>query len=195
MSAPETISEPLKPASRKWKSLGVRIVTGLLMALIAIIPFYLGGVFWPCLVALIAARAIWEWVRMSEEKATPLAYIIPILGALAALTAVYLGDYKVATILMFIVAAIAGLERIKRRGAIWASLGFIYIIIPAILLIVLRGHEVGFEAPGFVNLIYVIWVVIAADSGAYIGGSMIGGPKMAPKLSPNKTWALSLIHI
>ena len=32
-------------------------------------------------------------------------------------------------------------------------------------------------------------VVIAADSWAYLGGSLLKGPKLAPKISPNKTWS------
>ena len=185
----DAISPSSKPPSPKWKNIGVRAVTGLLIAFIAFIPLYLGGVFWPILVAIVSALAMWEWVRMTETHPTRLAYIIPIFGMVFIVIGSYVGAYKITFMIAFLLAALAGLERIRRKGAFWASLGFLYIIIPAILLIFLRGSEAGITASGFQNLIYVVLVVIAADTGAYLGGSYFQGPKMAPKLSPNKTWS------
>jgi len=120
---------------------------------------------------------------MSEVKPTRLAYIIPLLGVVLALTSSHFDEYKAAFLCIFLTAALAGIERLRRTGAIWAALGFIYIIVPAILLILLRGKEAGVNAVGFQSLIYV------ADTGAYMGGSYFRGPKIAPKLSPNKTWS------
>src|SRR5690606_27656931 len=47
----------------------------------------------------------------------------------------------------------------------------------------------NFEAWGFYLLLYVLFAVWACDIGAYTAGRLIGGPKMAPAISPNKTWA------
>lgn len=38
-------------------------------------------------------------------------------------------------------------------------------------------------------LVFLMLVVWASDSGAYLLGKTIGGPKMSPTISPNKTWA------
>lgn len=46
-----------------------------------------------------------------------------------------------------------------------------------------------FESAGFYILLYVFFAVWACDVGAYTAGRLIGGPKMAPTVSPNKTWA------
>lgn len=159
------------------------------MAFIAFIPFYLGGTYWTGLVALIAVLATWEWVRMSESQPTRLAYIIPIIGVICVMVGVYYENYPVTFMLAFLLAALAGIERARRKGAFWAALGFLYIIIPAILLVFLRGKDMGVSAAGFQDLIYVILIVIAADTGAYLGGSYFRGPKIAPTLSPNKTWS------
>ena len=77
----------------------------------------------------------------------------------------------------------------KKSRMTWAALGVFYIFIPTLLMIGLRGNNVGFDTVGFRRLLFVIACVIGADVGAYFGGSTFGGPKLAPKLSPNKTWS------
>lgn len=177
------------PTKKKWKNIGVRAVTALLIAAITIVPFYFGGAFWMIIVGLIAGRAVWEWVRMTETDPTRIAFIIPILGIIFVMLGSHIEAYQTTLIAAVLIAAFAALERIRRNGAIWAGLGFLYIAVPSILLVYLRGKVPGFGASGFQNLIFVILVVVAADTGAYFGGSHFQGPKMAPKLSPNKTWS------
>jgi len=126
---------------------------------------------------------------MSETTPTKLAFVIPIIGVAFALVSSHLNEYRAAFLSVVLCAAFAGIERLRRSGAVWAALGFVYIIVPAILLVLLRGKVPGVYAVGFQSLIYVILVVIAADTGAYFGGSYFRGPKIAPKLSPNKTWS------
>jgi phosphatidate cytidylyltransferase len=51
-------------------------------------------------------------------------------------------------------------------------------------LVLIHGiPEIG---PGLVTLLFVL--LIATDTGAYFVGSLIGKRKLAPKVSPNKTW-------
>jgi phosphatidate cytidylyltransferase len=38
-------------------------------------------------------------------------------------------------------------------------------------------------------LLALFLIVWAADGGAYFAGKLIGGPKLWPRFSPNKTWA------
>lgn len=66
----------------------------------------------------------------------------------------------------------------------WNLAGILYLGIAAALLMFLRqDHD------GFIDVSAVIVVVIATDIGAYFAGRAIGGPKIAPKISPSKTWA------
>lgn len=75
-----------------------------------------------------------------------------------------------------------------RDGRIsWKLLGagVAYLALACLSAVWLRN----FEDWGFYLILYVLFAVWACDVGAYVAGKTIGGPKMAPKVSPNKTWA------
>jgi len=172
-----------------FKNVGVRAATALLFAAICIPPLYFGGWPWAVLVALLGGRMMWEWVRMSDPVPTRLAYIIPIIGVVVACFYMAQKNIGYAVITVAVAAIIAALERARRGGLLWSGLGYLYIVIPSLAIVGLRGVENGFVTEGFTKLIYVILVVVAADVGAYFGGSYFKGPKLSPKLSPNKTWS------
>ena len=179
--------EPAKPS--KFKSLSVRMASGLVLMAICWLPAYYGGWAMAGLLAVFGARMIWEWVRMSDPKFTALAVIIPITGLIGSLGLAAYGLWHWALVVMAGAGVLATLERLRRGKALWSGLGLIYMVLPCLALLWLRGDMVGFESSGFAKLIFVMLVVIAADSFAYLGGSMLKGPKLAPKISPNKTWS------
>lgn len=182
---------PNKPAVPKptWTNLGVRALSAIVLVGICFSPFYFGGALWAALVALMGGRLIWEWVRMADPKPHWLSYALPVFGLLAALTYVYSGAFLSCIIIIAVTAALAVLERSRRSGGLWAGFGALYIIVPCVLIVLLRGNDSGFSAPGFLLVAFLIIVAGAADTGAYFGGSYFKGPKMAPKLSPKKTWS------
>ncbi len=72
------------------------------------------------------------------------------------------------------------------RG-LWMVFALIYIAWPVLILVMLsNGREHADTMP---ILLMLIGAVIATDIGAYFAGRTIGGPKIAPKISPSKTWA------
>ena len=75
--------------------------------------------------------------------------------------------------------------RLGARAA-WMVGGFIYIGLAAFVLLVLRVVPLS-SAP--VLLLALMLAVIGTDIGAYFAGRAIGGPKIAPSISPSKTWA------
>ena len=42
---------------------------------------------------------------------------------------------------------------------------------------------------GLATIVWIIALVVAADTGGYLVGRTVGGPKLAPRISPNKTWS------
>ncbi len=70
-------------------------------------------------------------------------------------------------------------------AGLWNAAGFIYIAGAAGVLLFLRS-EMFFGTDVVLTL---IGAVVATDIGAYFAGRLIGGPKIAPAISPSKTWA------
>lgn len=78
----------------------------------------------------------------------------------------------------------------------WFFGGVVYIGGAAVMMVVARsGLQTFFPDspyvgyPPFVVLMQFLLPVVAVDVGAYFAGRAIGGPKIAPRISPAKTWA------
>ena len=73
---------------------------------------------------------------------------------------------------------------------IWNVFGFVYLVVAALILIILRLYE-GNEltGSGLQLTSLLLAMVIGVDVGAYFLGRAVGGPKIAPTISPSKTWA------
>lgn len=72
----------------------------------------------------------------------------------------------------------------EKKTRYWMLGGVAYVTISIVSLMYLRQLEDGFMA--VLGLFIMIWVV---DISAFISGKIIGGPKIWPQISPNKTWA------
>jgi phosphatidate cytidylyltransferase len=69
-------------------------------------------------------------------------------------------------------------------------LGMLYVAIPCASILWLRDVQLeGHSNPGLFITLFLIATVSATDIGAYFAGRQFGGPKLAPTISPNKTWA------
>lgn len=73
-----------------------------------------------------------------------------------------------------------------RRSVAWGWAGVLYVAAMALSFIILREPQLGGSLSLVIYLLAVVW---ATDIGAYFAGRQVGGPKLAPAISPNKTWS------
>lgn len=125
-----------------------------------------------------------------NELATRTAVGIILIG-IALASALFGGT--VFAVLVALIATIMYVEwtrMVGRWGFEWRFFGFFYCLLPAVSLLWIRERaEYEGVGSGFDLLIWVFLVVWATDIGAYFAGRTIGGPKLAPTISPSKTIA------
>jgi len=140
--------------------------------------------------AVCVAGLSWEWVKLcgGSTRTLPGLVVAPYIllaGAAAVLSQPGLG-------LLIVGAGIVVTRFAARRAGgatpFWLPFGVLYIGLAGIALIVLR-HD---AAVGRDNVIFLFLVVWASDIAAYVAGRSLGGPKLAPAISPNKTWSGAL---
>jgi phosphatidate cytidylyltransferase len=170
---------------RDWSDLRARIISGLVLASAGVAAAWFGG---PWLAGACGAAVVamsYEWARMSEPQALTPAFMFSLAGSLGAVmfsSWQYLG---LGVVWLGVCAALSATRRRSLTGILETAGGAIYIGLPAAVFLWLRnrGPE-GLET--ILALFAIIW---ASDIFAYFGGKLIGGPKIARGLSPNKTWS------
>lgn len=75
----------------------------------------------------------------------------------------------------------------KMRDMAWITLGLFYILLPLLALLWIRNQLP--EEDARIIVYWVFLLVWGTDIGGYFAGKTFGGPKLAPKISPNKTWS------
>jgi phosphatidate cytidylyltransferase len=163
----------------RWSDFYVRAASALVLGPLALFCLWRGGLAWELLIGVAMAGLGHEWARLSGlRQAWPLAGVLLLIWAVTLLLGIG-----------------PGLEAVVFLGlAVWpvfgrfAAAGVPYAGIGGICLLWLRGRP---EA-GLIDAAYLILVIWGTDIGAYLVGRLLGGRKLAPRISPGKTWSGAL---
>lgn len=171
------------PAS-KFKDLRVRLASGLVLAVLSLLATWWSVGSFAVLVGLVSLAMAWEWGTIVRGGSGEPALAMHMAAVVAAVVLSALG-YEAIAVAAVVVAAILVTVLASGRHGLMSGLGVLYVGLPAVSLIWLRGDA----SHGLLAIVFLFLVVWLSDIGAFLAGRLIGGPKLWPKVSPNKTWA------
>lgn len=161
-----------------------RIASAAVLAPLALAVTYAGKPVFEGALAVVAGVLAWEWTAMCGSGRPSLVRALLMLTSVAAVLAVMVGVPMYVPVIAAAGAAGAAIVEGGDRRA-WMAAGAVYIAFPLAACEWLRlsgafGREI---------VIWLLIVVWASDTVAYLFGRTLGGPKLAPAISPKKTWA------
>ena len=177
-------SKPAPPAGRRsWSDLGPRLISAAVLLFIASAALVAGGYIFAILVGLAFAGTYREWETVVTLKPiTPVGIGLIVAVAVAAVVYPWLGAFGTMGIvtLAAIVALAAG-----GGAALWRVGGLLFFGAVIVAILALRGTT----NDGILAGIYLGMVIWMTDTGAFFTGRQVGGEKLAPDISPGKTWS------
>ena len=173
------------PPGRK---LSLRIISGIALAAAALALTYAGPLPFALMVTGFVAVMAWEWGRLVCSCGIDLVWALQV-GATAGGTLLAISECPGCGLLAIIAGTLVVfvLRRLHLGTAEswWSATGVYYIGLPSIALVWIRSDPEF----GWVAVLFIFITVWTTDTAAYIFGKIIGGPLLAPDISPKKTWA------
>jgi phosphatidate cytidylyltransferase len=182
----------------RWRDLAPRVGSALVMAPLGIASIWAGGVIWAVVLTGLSVITMFEWASVCGARpmtrlaqASAAALVTALIAYAVAATSPNLFEgwglppAVLAAMVPFVVILLMAFWLLPSRRVI--ALGMAYVGLGWASLLVLRQGQGGFG-----QILFIMIVVWADDIGAYLAGRLIGGPRLAPAISPGKTWAGSV---
>lgn len=159
-----------------WQDLPVRIFSAVIIVPVALICIVWGEWYYIGMISIISIVMVYEW-----ENLFKISY----------------KNFKGCLFLFWpVIAYCAALEGMWTQS-LYIILGFAFIFGPQLWLgsVIIGGAGLSLLWLRFMTgfqtwmVIWIVSVVIASDSCAYLVGKLVGGPKLIPSVSPGKTWS------
>jgi len=165
-----------------------RLASAAVLAPLALAVAYVGPPVFEAALIAVAGVLAWEWTALCGSHRASLMRVLLTLVAAAAVLLVAADEMWPAVIAIgagaLVAAALEGDDAEGKGKRPWMALGVVYIAVPVAALEWLRLAPHGREL--VVWLLIVVW---ASDTIAYVFGRTFGGAKLAPSISPKKTWS------
>ena len=164
-----------------------RTVSAVLLLAFASSSFWYGGAFLKCFVFVLCFLLIWEWCGLLKGLGPIVCFLFSIFISLGVVLAASFLSIKMQFWLICVILVFGQLISLMRVGVF----GFIFGMGPALIVIMMMAaiflrnlSEFGLE-----TVCWVVLVVSAMDIGGYFVGKAFGRRRLAPRISPNKTYA------
>lgn len=179
------------------ENLSIRVLSAAVLAPLTIALIVAGEIPFLLLLTAVGAACAWEWGalvgsgvasdrRSANRHPTLLTAVTMTAAPLGLAVTLIVGVWPALALLAALwIAATVGARVAGGPLPPVAPFGIVYVGIPVCLLLWLRGiPEIGLGL-----VLWLCFIVWATDIGAYAVGRLVGGPRLAPAISPNKTWS------
>ena len=182
--AQNDIARKAAAASASSRNLRQRVGSGIVMAALALGLVYAGPIPTALMILVAALVMCWEWGHLIRAVSADLAFGVHAVSVAAAI-GLMTGAQSVFALVALLAGTVAVLVLTLSKRPLLSALGVPYVGLAATALIWLRLDATH----GFAAVVFLLLVVATTDTLAFAFGRTIGGAKLWPSVSPNKTWA------
>lgn len=178
---------PNPPPRRKgsFADVGMRTLSAVVLAAIAVAATWMGGAAFRLLTVLGSALIFVEWMRMARAPGSSPRWLVPAI-ALAVLEISLFSQDSRSVLVVLLIGILCSALACFVSGRTYAGLAaFVYAGLSAVAFAFLRDDD----GAGLFAVLFLFSIVWATDVMAYFCGRFFGGPKLAPSISPGKTWS------
>ena len=182
-------ASPQGRASLLGGDLSVRAAAAAVMATVALAAAWNGGFWFMAFWFVAAAVALWEWQRLIGGERLWARIGIGWLSLLAVAPLALNGAKYWMLAAMAVGAVAAGAAGGRNGRAVWTGAGVFY----AAAILAAPTLLDGSQTYGFAAILWLFAVVWGTDTFAFLGGRLIGGPRLWRRVSPGKTWSGAIV--